>query len=151
MRYPHDLKISEEIAALTKAKSYVIKNPCSVREMIGLASCCELVLGMRLHMLIYAAGAAVPIIGVNYDKKVPDFLEYIGQSRCIDAENISAENAFSYIRQIMSDKQRISEVLSEQKKRLAAIADKNAEIAVELLNSDLAKESAQNCVIRPKT
>lgn len=151
MRYPHDLKISEEIAALTKAKSYVIKNPCSVREMIGLASCCELVLGMRLHMLIYAAGAAVPIIGINYDKKVPDFLEYIGQSRCIDAENISAENAFSYIRQIMSDKQRISEVLSEQKKRLAAIADKNAEIAVELLNSDLAKESAQICVIRPKT
>ena len=102
-------------------------------------------------MLIYAAGAAVPIIGINYDKKVPDFLEYIGQSRCIDAENISAENAFSYIRQIMSDKQRISEVLSEQKKRLAAIADKNAEIAVELLNSDLAKESAQICVIRPKT
>lgn len=133
MRYPHDLKISEEIACLTKAPSYVLKNAHSVRETIGLVAKTELVFGMRLHTLIYAAGKAVPVVGLIYDQKVSGFLDYIGQNRSVDVNNIDVSKACAYIDEIMTNKQTISDELNNKKNELCVLADKNAEIAINIL------------------
>jgi polysaccharide pyruvyl transferase WcaK-like protein len=41
----------------------------------------DLVLAMRLHALIFAAAAGVPMVGFSYATKVPAFLDRVGQAR----------------------------------------------------------------------
>ncbi|MGN1122254.1 MAG: polysaccharide pyruvyl transferase CsaB [Eubacteriales bacterium] len=135
MRFPHDTAISKEIASCIKAPAYVLKKPLPVQDMIGLAACAEVVLGMRLHTLIYAAGAAVPVIGVVYDRKIPGFLDYIGQTRQLDASDIDVKKACAYIDEISADRDAVRTALAAQKQRLTELADENARVAVQLLSA----------------
>ncbi|MBQ8759076.1 MAG: polysaccharide pyruvyl transferase family protein, partial [Clostridia bacterium] len=137
MRYPHDVKISEEIAALVKCESHVLKDELSVKEIMGLTASCEAVLGMRLHTLIFASGSAVPVVGLVYDKKVSGFLDYIGQNRSVDVFDMDIDAAKVYIDEIMESKAEISQKLSEKREELKALAYKNAEIAVKMLEEGI--------------
>ena len=137
MRYPHDVKISEEISDMTDCDSYVCRNNLSVKEILGLTSVCEAVFGMRLHTLVFAAGSAVPVVGIVYDKKVSGFLDYIGQNRSVEASDMDVEKAKTYIDEIMENKADISRKLSEKREELKLFAYKNAEIAVEMLGEQI--------------
>lgn len=45
------------------------------QDMLLEVSRCDLILGMRLHSLIYAANQRVPLIGISYDPKIDHFLK----------------------------------------------------------------------------
>ena len=60
--------------------------------MIGALARMEVVVSMRLHALIFAAGQGIPLAGVVYDPKVSSFLRYIGQENFTDLEALTAEN-----------------------------------------------------------
>ncbi|WHX48752.1 polysaccharide pyruvyl transferase CsaB [Paenibacillus woosongensis] len=47
-------------------------------EMLGEVSRCDLLIGMRLHSLIYAASQNVPMLGISYDPKIDHFLGRLG-------------------------------------------------------------------------
>ncbi|MEF2968049.1 polysaccharide pyruvyl transferase CsaB [Paenibacillus sp. M1] len=47
-------------------------------EMLREVSRCRLLVGMRLHSLIYAASQEVPLLGVSYDPKIDHFLGRLG-------------------------------------------------------------------------
>ena len=49
-------------------------------ELCGILADAELVIGTRLHMLIFAASMGVPMIGISYDPKIAAFLDYIRRS-----------------------------------------------------------------------
>jgi len=40
---------------------------------------CAVLIGMRLHSLIYAANREVPLLGISYDPKIDQFLAWLGQ------------------------------------------------------------------------
>ncbi|TFE28994.1 polysaccharide pyruvyl transferase CsaB [Cohnella luojiensis] len=40
---------------------------------------CALLIGMRLHSLIYAANQNVPLLGISYDPKIDQFVQRLGQ------------------------------------------------------------------------
>ncbi|MFD2672039.1 polysaccharide pyruvyl transferase CsaB [Marinicrinis sediminis] len=46
-------------------------------EMVRQVAACQLVIGMRLHALIYAASQHVPMAGISYDPKIGHFLSQI--------------------------------------------------------------------------
>ncbi|OKP85858.1 polysaccharide pyruvyl transferase CsaB [Paenibacillus helianthi] len=57
---------------------------------------CDVLIGMRLHSLIYAAGRRVPLIGISYDPKIDHFLERvgcqpIGTTSSLDSGKLAAE------------------------------------------------------------
>ena len=58
---------------------YFLDDPGGAGTIIGALSRMEIVVSMRLHALIFAAGQGVPLVGVVYDPKVSAFLRYIGQ------------------------------------------------------------------------
>lgn len=62
----------------------------------GLLARCELVVGMRLHALIFAVGAGVPCMPVVYDPKVSAFADDVGLeiSSTIGADEDSFSEAF---------------------------------------------------------
>lgn len=47
-------------------------------EMLREVSRCQVLVGMRLHSLIYAASQEVPLLGISYDPKIDHFLGRIG-------------------------------------------------------------------------
>mgnify|MGYP000865289299 FL=1 len=49
------------------------------RAMLAEVGRCDLLVGMRLHALIYAAGQEVPMLGLSYDPKIDRFLARIGE------------------------------------------------------------------------
>ncbi len=52
----------------------------------------KIIISMRLHALIFAAGQGIPLIGVVYDPKVSAFLRYLGQELFIDLDKVEIEN-----------------------------------------------------------
>ncbi|MCI8848524.1 MAG: polysaccharide pyruvyl transferase CsaB [Oscillibacter sp.] len=60
--------------------------------IIGALSRMKIVVSMRLHALIFAAGQGIPLAGVVYDPKVSAFLRYIGQENFTDLDALTEEN-----------------------------------------------------------
>lgn len=66
------------------------------QQMLREVGQCDVLIGMRLHSLIYAAGRRVPLVGISYDPKIDHFLERIacrpvGSTDSLDGEAVAAE------------------------------------------------------------
>ena len=57
--------------AITKGPATPDQTDCTLKD-------CDLVLGMRLHALIFAATAGVPAVAVSYDPKVDELVKRLG-------------------------------------------------------------------------
>ena len=70
---------------------YLITKPEEPSAIIGVLSRMRLVVSMRLHALIFAAGQGVPLVGIVYDPKVSAFLKYIGQDLYLDLAELEGD------------------------------------------------------------
>ena len=113
--------------------SYVIDKEYPANVLMGIIKNCRLILGMRLHSLIYATAVSVPVIGLVYDPKISGFLNYVNQSRTTKVYNVDENLINEYIDEIISTEDKIKQELKESTEKLKKLALKNAELTVELL------------------
>jgi polysaccharide pyruvyl transferase CsaB len=74
LRHAHQV-----IAHMTAAsRAHVLRRIYSPAQVLGLMSHLEFAVGMRLHFVIFAALAAVPVLPLPYASKVEGFLERLG-------------------------------------------------------------------------
>lgn len=64
------------------------------QQMLEEVSRCDLMIGMRLHSLIYAASQYVPPVGISYDPKIDQFLlrlesEPVGDTSSLDGDKLA--------------------------------------------------------------
>ncbi|MGI6452585.1 MAG: polysaccharide pyruvyl transferase CsaB [Syntrophomonadaceae bacterium] len=78
--YPDDLEESRKIMAWMQRESILLDIPLKSKEHVAIISQMSLVVGMRLHSLIFAASRQVPFIGISYDPKIDSFLKMFGLS-----------------------------------------------------------------------
>lgn len=76
---PADEQASQEViermeGADRHSSVHIVKGTEHPQDMLREVSGCDLLIGMRLHSLIYAASQYVPMIGVSYDPKIDQFL-----------------------------------------------------------------------------
>ncbi|MFC7150179.1 polysaccharide pyruvyl transferase CsaB [Cohnella cellulosilytica] len=64
---------------------------------------CALLIGMRLHSLIYAANREVPLLGISYDPKIDQFLQRLGEQAIGSTEALDAEAAAARAAEILRD------------------------------------------------
>lgn len=88
MQCSRDSEISERLSKELakngiKAPVYV---PRSSGELVCVLGKAMLVIGMRLHAVIFASSASSPVIGLSYDPKVAGFMHELGQDYVIDLE-----------------------------------------------------------------
>ncbi len=76
---------------------YFLNDAGRADTIIGSLSRMQVVVSMRLHALIFAAGQGIPLVGVVYDPKVSSFLRYIGQDLFVDLEEASSEQLCAMI------------------------------------------------------
>jgi polysaccharide pyruvyl transferase WcaK-like protein len=66
------------------------------QDMLAQIGACDLLIGMRLHSLIYAAAQYVPMLGISYDPKIDQFLQRlqlqaVATTSCFDPVQVAAE------------------------------------------------------------
>lgn len=91
MQHPADLQISEAVVEMMSERSVILRRSCSVPEMLSVVSNLDLLVGMRLHSLIFAAVLGVPPVGVAYDPKVERFLSRLGLEPAGSPDNLDGE------------------------------------------------------------
>ncbi|WP_080832574.1 polysaccharide pyruvyl transferase CsaB [Cohnella massiliensis] len=73
----------------------------SPRDMLREVGNCDLLFGMRLHSLIYAANREVPLIGLSYDPKIDQFLARLGQRAVGSTESLDPESFASRAEELL--------------------------------------------------
>ncbi len=133
MHYPRDLHITHNIISKMKGKGYAINNKYSVDETLGIIKRMDMLIGMRLHALIYAASFGVPVIGLVYEPKVEGFLKYIHQRSAGYVDQLEFEQLKNLIDDTWNRREEIKEELQNVTIELKEKAISNAKIAVELI------------------
>ncbi len=135
---PNDLLILDEIASHMKNKSYVIRGRYSVPEVLGITRRMSMVVGMRLHSLIFAASLCIPAVGLVYEPKVEAFLSYIGQKNasagCV--RHLEFESLKNTVETIWNNRESISGRMPERINILKLKALENAKLASALIEED---------------
>ncbi len=133
MQPKKDLAICTECSQ----NGYVLKNSYSFKDIMSIAAHSNLVIGMRLHMLMFGANAGIPVIGLSYDPKISAYLAYLNQDYIVDSENCSFTDLKVIVDIIMNDYNKIKLGLSHKVSELKELQHKNAELAIKLLEGKL--------------
>jgi len=135
MQYPDDIDIINKITGKMKAKSYIIKNKYNVSTVFGIISRMEIMVGMRLHALIYAASLGVPVVGLSYEPKVEAFLNMVNltESNTGDINELEYDKLREKFDYIWDKRDSIRQRLNDTMPVLKKKAFESAEIAVELI------------------
>lgn len=126
---------AEKVAAKLGEIPHVVVPQCArSSHVIGLFARMKLVVSMRLHALVFAAGQGVPLVGVVYDQKVSSFLDYIGQDLYMDLGEVTAERLREAVDRAVARMDDRAFLLSGIE-RLRAVEGRNSETAARLLRS----------------
>ncbi|MBR7113666.1 MAG: polysaccharide pyruvyl transferase CsaB [Firmicutes bacterium] len=113
MEVPNDISAAEATIAHMRTPYHQCRHRYNVEELISMLGSMEVVVGMRLHSLIFSTAGGAPVIGISYDIKVESFLKDIGSDACIQLAELSAERLKAEIDKVMSDGQRRGEAAAE--------------------------------------
>lgn len=135
LHYPQDLKVSQEIATLMvhKTSALVLEDLYSTEEFLSVIGNFDLLIGVRLHALIFAAVMQVPIIGISYDPKIDRFLQGVQAQAVACLDTLSFAILAEKVDLVLKNIEQEREIQSSCVKKLRAAAQENAQIAMDLL------------------
>jgi len=122
---PQDMHQTSKIIHGIKESAHLIFRICKPSEMLSLFSQFDLLIGMRLHSLIFALINDVPMLGISYDPKVKAFMQMVGQPQ-VEVDDLG--DMKEKLGQIIANKERIREALKVKKVELRQRAEKNFEL-----------------------
>jgi polysaccharide pyruvyl transferase CsaB len=128
MAYPDDISECNLVASLMQHDARVLEKYMTSSEHLAFISRLDLMIGMRLHALVFAASRGVPFAGISYDPKIDSFLKYFGQLPLTG----SPEDMASTLERLLKD-ERIKDELRQKSQELRQMADKNAVLALSLV------------------
>lgn len=80
MDYPDDIEESKRVISCMQQPAHLLEQNLSTGQHLAVISQLDLMIGMRLHALIFAASCDVPFAGISYDPKIDAFLALFGQT-----------------------------------------------------------------------
>lgn len=136
MHGKEDYGISQNVIDMMKENAEIFPYETSIEEKIQCIKNSKLMIGMRLHALIFAATVNTPMIGISYDPKIDSFLDSVNQS-CIgqvykewnplELSNVALD--------IINNPNIKRKMLLEKSNILKASSEKTAKLAVELFKN----------------
>ncbi|MGI6331721.1 MAG: polysaccharide pyruvyl transferase CsaB [Zhaonellaceae bacterium] len=135
MHFPGDVTASREVVRLMEEEPVLIKEPCSVIEMLGIVGELDLMIGMRLHSLIIAAVMGVPSVGISYDPKVDSFMKLTEQPVAGRVETLDYDVLAADVFKVLDNLEEVKSFLEERVSELRVEARDNACLALSLLPS----------------
>ena len=115
---PEDMGETSKVINNMQEKSNVIFRMCRPAEMLALISNFDLLIGMRLHSLIFAAVNSVPMLGISYDPKVEAFMKTIEQPYLKIEGEIDPRSIIHQLEGVLSNRKEIRNRLDVKLKHL---------------------------------
>ena len=113
--------------------AWVLKRDYGPRELRGLMEHLDLAVGMRLHFLIFATTAGVPVAALPYAAKVRDFLESLDVGSPDPEHAGHAGTLLSHLDRLWDRRDEQLERVRERLPALQEAARENARVIIELL------------------
>lgn len=132
MQYPQDMGMIEQVRAAMQEPSCVLTGRYGPRQLLALTGELDLVIGMRLHALIFAIAAGVPVVGISYDPKVDSFLAEVGCPRAGTPSDLNGDKLLEVSRRVLADGN-LRESVRQKAAVLHDLAWENARATVALL------------------
>ncbi len=132
MQCPDDLQAARLVAGQMSGIHAMIGSRTDTTDLLSIVGNLDLLIGVRLHALIFAAVMETPFIGVSYDPKIERFLESIGEQPVGTLDSLSEQTLYQHILQVLGRQPEIE----ERRRRVAELrrqAVRNAERAIELI------------------
>jgi polysaccharide pyruvyl transferase CsaB len=123
---PHDVKLSRAIKETMKDK-VDIKYWDSLGDIFTFYEDVDILVSMRLHALILAAVYGKPMLGINYDPKLDNFLRLFSQ------QAVTRERVVQNLENLVYNQKVIAAQQSTVLQQLQVRARQNAQLAMELI------------------
>lgn len=152
MQYEADAPLMDHVRNRSRGVGIEVLSPrraLAPREALTLVSACDILVAMRLHALIFAASAGVPLVALSYDPKVASLVEYLVDLAQEGAEGRDGAGALTTLRAVTraedlaqalgrtwADRAAVSERLRAVGPTLRQRARANAVMAGALLNKE---------------
>lgn len=131
-----DTPAAQQVAKYLDGVPYhIMPQQTASDHIISLFARMEVVVSMRLHALVFAAGQGVPLVGVVYDEKISSFLDYIGQDLHTPLADVTAEKLRGDIDKAVA-RSGDREFLLSGVERLRQVEGRNSETAAKLLKGE---------------
>ncbi len=131
--HSEDLSVCDSIAAQMDGQVGCLRQKHLSEETLSIIGCMDVLVGVRLHSLIYAAVMGVPMIGISYDPKVDSFLASIGQSALCDVKDFSCEKFKEAFRSVMENRDALCQSTELHLSQLIAKLDQNEELIQDIM------------------
>lgn len=134
-----DASESERVQHLMKHadRAFVAEESYSPDEKVSILRCCDLVLGMRLHSLIFAIRYGIPVVGLAYDPKVSQVLLALHREEyLLDLSGLDEDVLYSALQSAYENRADLSAYYRNQASLLEDLAHQNAKLAAELLRRE---------------
>jgi len=133
LQHPVDLEYSYQIKRLMKSTVTIADAQFTSTELMGLISHLRLLVGMRLHSLIFAACVGTPFEGISYDPKVDTFLRQFGKTPLFDSAGFNLQAVVDRVNQAIISRDDKASIILEQAAELKEKADQNARLVLSVV------------------
>lgn len=130
LQYPADVTACRKLQQFMKEDAVILDAAFDTEQFLALMGNFSLLIGMRLHALIFAAVMEVPFIALSYDPKIDGFVKEVNGTNIGAIENFVAEDLVVAAQNVL----KLENTSNERLVQLREKALENSQLAFELLN-----------------
>ncbi|WP_245831876.1 polysaccharide pyruvyl transferase CsaB [Oceanobacillus senegalensis] len=134
MHGEQDEQASQETAAMMKEESFMAPGDLSPEEKVTVIGESKLLIGMRLHALIFSAISYTPFVAISYDPKITSFAAMCDQplAGSVDSNDWNEQTLFDMAIHSLQDRHR-SFVLNKAVRKFQQEAQQTPDLALEVI------------------
>ena len=134
--HSEDLSVCEAIAQELDGQVGCLRQKYLSEETLSIIGCMDVLVGVRLHSLIYAAVMGVPMIGISYDPKVDSFLSSMERSALCDVQDFTFEKFRTAFSETMIQREHICRTTEKRLTHLISRLDQNEELIRSIMDAN---------------
>lgn len=129
-----DLEVIDDIKGKMNKKAISFKEEFDTNTMLSIIGNLDLLVGVRLHSLIFGAIMNTPMIAISYDTKINSFMKYLDEDVFSNIEDLEEEKLLQEIKDKIINEEKYKLQLCNKIEHLKEKLHGNEEIISQLLN-----------------